>query len=343
MIQHFEVRGQSGTSHIHVGEKLDNVPSFIPDTDVFILTDDHLNALYGHRFPEGHVIPMGTGESIKTLDTVTAILSGLMDKGCDRSSFILGIGGGIVCDITGFAASIYMRGVDFGFVSTSLLSQVDASVGGKNGVNFNQYKNIIGTFRQPRFVICDPELLKTLPRPEIANGLAEILKHALIADAHLFRFLEEHASAALALDTEVLQHLISTCVAIKSRIVQSDETETGLRKILNFGHTIGHAIEKQNPLYGHGRAVARGMAAAIRFSRNRGLLTPADEQRIRDLMTRLELPAELPRDAAHLMEAIVHDKKKQGRYLDYVFLDAIGSARVERLPLAEVRSMVISA
>ena len=182
---------------IHVGARLADIAQYLPDRPLVIITDKNLKAHYGRVFPEAPVISIGTGEAVKTLTTVEFILKQLMELGCDRSVFILGIGGGIVCDIAGFVASIFMRGVDFGFVSTSLLSQVDASVGGKNGVNVSAFKNMAGVFNQPRFVVCDPTMLHTLPSSEVSNGLAEIVKHALIADAGMLTYIEKNRCKAL--------------------------------------------------------------------------------------------------------------------------------------------------
>ena len=175
------------------------------------------------------------------------------DCEADRASFIVGIGGGIVCDVTGYAASTYLRGLKFGFVASTLLAQVDAAVGGKNGVNWEGYKNMIGVFNQPDFVICDPLLLRTLPRREVLSGMAEVVKHALIADAGLFSYLEENGSGVLDLRPEVMERLVCDSVRIKSSIVNRDEREKGERRLLNFGHTFGHALEKVPPAFPMGR------------------------------------------------------------------------------------------
>ncbi len=331
--------GQQGVSKIHVGARLTDITDYLPDQPFVIITDENIKAHYAHDFPEAPVISIGTGEAVKTLTTVSFILKQLMALGCDRSVFILGIGGGIVCDITGFVASIFMRGVDFGFVSTSLLSQVDASVGGKNGVNVSAYKNMAGVFNQPRFVVCDPTLLSTLPAPEISNGLAEIVKHALIADARMLTFIENNQNRALALDPEIIFHLVSKSVAIKARVVQEDEKEAGARRKLNFGHTLGHAIENLDPS-GHGRAVSRGMVAAARFSCEKTGFLAQDTDRIIDLLEGLNLPTDLNYDTAKICHAVQQDKKKQGDGLFFVLLEAIGSARVERIHFTEIAAFI---
>ncbi|MBU1195385.1 MAG: 3-dehydroquinate synthase [Proteobacteria bacterium] len=341
----FQVKGENRLSSIHVGERLENLKNYLPGTQVVIITDVNIKKEYGDIFPDVPVITIGTGEKIKTLETVESILKQLIDLSCDRSSFIVGIGGGIVCDITGFAASIFMRGVKFGFVSTSLLSQVDASVGGKNGVNLASFKNMVGVFNQPEFVICDIHLLKTLPKEEISNGLAEIVKHALIKDAAMFDFIEQNRENALHLDYDTIFKLVADSVDIKSRVVQQDEKEAGERRKLNFGHTIGHAIEKierthTSKDYGHGRAVSMGMIAAALFSREKGLLAQKDTLRISCLLKDLNLPTELDYKARDIISAAGKDKKKQGADLFYVFLESIGKARVEKISFNQMNDFI---
>ena len=214
------IQGSRGRSDIHVGESLDRLKHYIPaGRRTIIITDTVVRDLYGERFPNADVISIGVGEKIKTLATLEHIFQRLIEMETDRSVFIVGIGGGIVCDIAGFAASVFLRGVEFGYVSTTLLAQVDASVGGKTGVNFGGYKNMLGVFNQPRFVICDTALLETLPTVEIACGFAEIVKHAIIADADMFRFLEQNSQKALALEKPVVQRLVYDSVDIKAGVV----------------------------------------------------------------------------------------------------------------------------
>lgn len=335
----FHIKGNLGRSSIHVGERLLNLGKYLPETRTVIITDENIKRHYEKTFPNLPVITIGTGEDIKTLATVEFILKELIRYGCDRSSFIVGIGGGIVSDITGFAASVFLRGVKFGFVSTSLLSQVDASVGGKNGVNLDSYKNMIGVFNQPEFVICDIDLLQTLPLAEISNGFAEIVKHALICDKALFEFIENNRSKAMALDYDTIYKLVSECVRIKSKIVQQDEKESGERRKLNFGHTIGHAIEKIERS-GHGRAVAMGMVAAAKFSEERLMISREDVLRICSLLKDLNLPTSLEYHPGAVINAAGKDKKKQGQDLFYVFLEKIGKARVEKISFHELNDFI---
>ena len=192
-----EIHGTTGKSTLLVGEKLENLHVHLPPFETVIITDENIRRLYGDQFPQGRIIEIGMGEGIKTLETVKNIFQELVEHEADRTVFIVGIGGGIVCDITGFAASTYLRGVRFGFVATTLLAQVDAGVGGKNGVNFSGYKNMVGVFNQPEFVICDPGVLKTLSKRDRGCGLAEVVKHAAIADDRLFNYLEKKPSGGV--------------------------------------------------------------------------------------------------------------------------------------------------
>lgn len=337
----FHVKGQSKLSSIYVGEHLKNLGNYLPSGQTIIITDENIKKYYQKDFPDVPVITIGTGEGIKTLATIEAILKELIHYSCDRSSFIVGIGGGIVCDITGFAASIFLRGINFGFVSTSLLSQVDASVGGKNGVNLDAYKNMVGIFNQPEFVICDIDLLSTLPKKEISNGLAEIIKHALISDHDMFKFLEKNKHNALKLDNDTIFKLVATSVKIKSQVVQQDEKESGERRKLNFGHTIGHAIEKIE-MAGHGRAIAMGMVAAAKFSQARHLIHQKDVSRIIQLLNDLNLPTALNYPAKEIINAAGKDKKKQGNDLFYVFLEQIGKAKIKKISFNDMNDFIIS-
>jgi 3-dehydroquinate synthase len=263
----------------------------------------------------------------------------LVSLRANRSSFIVGIGGGIVCDIAGFVASTFMRGVRFGFVATTLLAQVDASVGGKNGVNFNGYKNMIGVFNQPEFVICDLDLLKTLSEREILCGFAEIVKHAAIGDADLFAFLEQNHENARALDGQIIERLVLDSVTLKSSIVSRDETERGERRILNFGHTFGHALEKVMGVP-HGEAVSMGITIASALSVKRGLLAVEDERRILSLMKHLKLPTRIESEHEQLFDALEKDKKRESNFINFVLLDGIGTAVVEKISLEELKDTI---
>jgi 3-dehydroquinate synthase len=329
-----DITGLNGSSCLAVGERFKNLETYMHKRSI-IITDSHVRSLYGDQFPACPVIEIGCGEGIKTLETVRTIFDRLVELEVDRSGFIVGIGGGIVCDITGFVASTYLRGIGFGFVSTTLLSQVDASVGGKNGVNFSGYKNMVGVFNQPEFVICDMEMLKTLPQREIVSGLAEVVKHACIGDTGLFEFLEVSQDSVLKLDPHAVERMVHDSVLIKSRIVNRDECEQGERRKLNFGHTFGHAFEKILKI-SHGEAVAGGIVAASALSKDRGLLTDREVRRIETLLGMLNLPIRFDVDIGKVMDAMRRDKKRRGESINFVLLKGIGNAVVEPITIEEL-------
>ncbi len=339
MTRAFRVRGRGGASVIEVGPVLDGIGAWLPLERTVIVTDGPVRRLHGHRFPACPVIEIGTGEAAKTLETVAAVHRRLLALEADRSAFLLVVGGGLVCDVGAFAASTYMRGIRFALVATTLLAQVDASVGGKNGVNLDGYKNIIGVFNQPERVVCDPRLLATLPAAALGCGFAEVIKHAAIADARLFAFLERHRDAALALEAKAIARLVRDSVRIKAGIVNRDERESGQRRQLNFGHTFGHAVEKVLGVP-HGEAVSRGMAVAARLSVARGRLDAAACRRLLDLIRAYGLPVKIDGDRRALMDALARDKKRQGDRIHFVLLEALGRAVVEAVPLAELEAVL---
>jgi 3-dehydroquinate synthase len=329
------IAGASDRSTIMVGEPLERLNAHCDATKRVIVTDRRVRALHGALFPPWEVIEIGRGERSKTLATVNRLYEAFLQHEVDRSSLVVAVGGGLVCDVAGYAASTYLRGLRFGFVPTTLLAQVDASVGGKNGVNFKGYKNLVGTFTQPRFVLCDFSLLRTLPAPELKNGFAEAIKTAAVSDAQLFSFLEATWKGALSLEPGPIERIIYDCLALKSRIVSLDEKEKGERRKLNFGHTVGHALEKVNHLR-HGEAVSLGMVAAAKLSTRRGLLSRNDAGRIEDLLRKFDLPVKTHADAGPVREALRKDKKRENEEIHFVLLDGIGNARVEPVEIHEL-------
>jgi 3-dehydroquinate synthase len=330
-------------SRVLLGEKLENVKNYIPENagQVIIITDTNVSQIYRSSFPDWPVIEIGLGEKIKTQDTVRFIIDELLKLGADRHTFLVGIGGGIVCDIAGYAASIFMRGIRFGYVSTSLLSQVDASIGGKTGVNFKGYKNLLGVFNQPEFVICDTGMLSTLPGNEVKNGLVEIIKHAVIADAEMFTYIEEHLDQILGLDEEAITYLVSRSIEIKSDIVLRDERESGERKKLNLGHTYGHAVESLLGI-SHGEAVALGLVFAADISVMHGHCTEETATRIKKLVSRLGFTSQVSVASSVLLDAMMKDKKRKSDAVDYVFINQVGAVFIETLSYEGVRYAIIS-
>lgn len=339
-MKRFEISAKTGQSIIMVGEKLQDISRYIPSPEkVVVITDTHVGRLYQGKFPRGEIIRIGTGEAIKNLNTVQQVYEQLVALEADRTVFIVGIGGGVVCDIAGFVASTYLRGVRFGFAATTLLAQVDASVGGKNGVNFGGYKNMVGVFRQPEFVLCDPTLLTTLPEKERLSGFGEIVKHAAIGDGACFEFLENTYEKALKLDPAVIEQLVYASVVLKAAVVNRDETEQGERRILNFGHTFGHAIEMITGVT-HGEAVGLGMAAACRLSQKKGMLSEKAVDRVIRLSGNLHLPARIRVDRKALLDALRRDKKREGDKIHFVLLQDIGRAVIEPVALDELEAML---
>lgn len=326
-------------SDIHIGRTEDLLPALLPDGRVIVITDANIDRRQHHLLKGLEFIMIGTGESIKTLHTVETIYRHFVELGIDRSCFVLGIGGGIVTDITGFVASTYMRGLKFGFVSTTLLGQVDASVGGKNGVNLDGYKNMVGTFNQPQFVICDPALLDTLPEREFRAGLAEVIKAGIIADRNLFERIEHSSFEELHHDHDLLGEIILAAIKVKADIVGRDERESGERRKLNLGHTFAHAIEKLSSQMNHGEAVAVGTVLATRLAVKMELLPAKDAERIERLLASVGFSLTAPVPVKHLVSAISKDKKSDGDAIHFVLPTAIGECEVRRMSISEIASL----
>ncbi len=322
-------------SQIIVGAGLSELASYLPEKNVFIITDNNVQHYYGNCFPDLPVFTFHAGETAKTIETVNCICSWLLEEGAARDAFLLGIGGGVVSDITGFAASIYMRGISFGFVPTSLMAQADASIGGKNGVNLDSIKNIMGTFNQPQFVLIDPAMLNTIPFAEVQNGLAEVVKHSLIADRQMFYKMSEQSDNILKLQKDIIQELIQKSVKIKLDIVRRDEFEDGERRKLNLGHTWGHAVEKTDSIP-HGQAVSIGLVFAARMSEKKGMLTSKEVKQIIGLLHSFGLPTETTTDPLIIFDAVLKDKKTDTGQIHFVLMDGIGSAKVELIKFREL-------
>ena len=319
----------------------EQLPEYIPnDVPVIAIVDDQVQEWFTHYFPTIPFITVHATETVKTLDTIEKLTINLLNEEADRTFFLLGVGGGIVCDITGFLASTYMRGVRFGFIPTTLLAQVDAALGGKNGVNVSGYKNITGTFTQPEFVLCTTDVLATLPARVFNAGMSEVIKAALIADATLFEFIEQHAHEIINRREPALSKIIRRAAQIKLDIVARDEKEKGERRKLNLGHTIGHAIEHNVQNIMHGEAVSIGLAYVAKFSQRQGWLTAADVLRITALLKRFQLPVDSIIPVEDLYETMVKDKKKSGVLLHFIALTAIGKAVEVDIDLSNFKYLI---
>lgn len=333
------VKAESKSSKVLIGEHIENLPKYIANRKSIIITDQNLISHYGNKFPSNvPIIKIGLGEEHKTLMTLDLIYEKFVEYEADRSTLVIGIGGGIVCDVAGFAASSFMRGMPFGFVSTTLLSQVDASVGGKNGVNYQGFKNMIGVFSQPEFVICDLQMLETLDKKEYRAGFSEIIKAGAIKDEKLFKYCEELSCGALYKELDILEKMVYDAVKVKADVVEADEREKGERRLLNFGHTFAHGLEKLTGML-HGEAVSIGMYLAALVSSQLGMIKAEDAERIRKLLELYGLPIKPKVDIQDLFEAMKKDKKREGEAIHLVLLESIGQAVTRKVSYNELEKI----
>jgi 3-dehydroquinate synthase len=308
----------------------------VPSGDDIFITDEHIAELYAERLNGKTLIVIPAGEAAKQLQTIEYVVGELLKRGAQRSTRIVGLGGGVVTDIAGFAASIYMRGVQFGFIPTTLLGMVDASIGGKNGVDVGLYKNIAGSFRQPQFILHDISFLRTLKDEEWRNGFAEIIKYACVFDKNMFDDLMRHDVDYYRSDEMALQEIIKTCVDLKNKVVLADEREQHERKLLNFGHTLGHAIENMYSL-SHGQAISIGMVAACVIAEDVSGLDPDVTEQVRTLLKKYWLPTEIEFNTDSVMEIMMKDKKRMGDQIDYILPENTGKAGIEKLSAEQIR------
>jgi 3-dehydroquinate synthase len=300
-----------------------------------VITDDCVGSLYGKKFLASladvglnvNLIEFPAGEASKNISTVLDISEKLLQLGADSETLLLALGGGVVGDITGFIASVFMRSVPYIQIPTTLVAQVDSSIGGKTAVDLPQGKNLMGTFYQPCAVFTDLSFLETLPEKEFNNGLAEIIKYGIIDDEKMFHTVEDNIEAIKLKDSKLLLNIIETCCRIKKSIVEIDEKDQGLRHILNFGHTLGHALETMSQYtITHGEGVALGMIAAARLSEKMGYLESNEAKRIEALIREAGLPCKIPETffADNIIAALQMDKKKKGDIIRFVLLKKIG-------------------
>ncbi len=336
---------------IHIGPGLLGCPDAFEGlpaaSSALIVSNETVSPLYAGRLatalaarhPVVHTLVLPDGEVHKTWETLNAIFDELLKKQCDRKTVLYALGGGVVGDMTGFAAACYMRGVAFVQVPTTLLAQVDSSVGGKTGINHPMGKNMVGAFHQPLRVICDLDTLSTLPARELSAGMAEVIKYGPIADMAFFDWIEAHVDALMAKDAAALTHAIRRSCEIKAWVVGQDERESGLRAILNFGHTFGHAIEAGMG-YGawlHGEAVGCGMVMAARLSLALGLVDEAFLKRLESLVQRTGLPTVAPLldagdNTGKYLELMRVDKKAERGAIRFVVIDGPGRANLREAP-----------
>lgn len=325
--------------YTHVTNWQARIVPHIAGKQVMIVTNKTVSPLYLDRIRQAldafnvYVCILADGEQYKNQQSVNQIYDALMQNHCQRDVTLVALGGGVIGDMTGFAAASFMRGVRFIQIPTTLLAQVDSSVGGKTGINHPLGKNMIGAFWQPQAVVADMSMLSTLPKRELSAGLAEVIKYALIMDKDFLSWLEQNMAKLLALDVAVLQYAVKRCCEMKAQIVAQDEKEMGCRALLNFGHTFGHVIETHEG-YGnwlHGEAVAVGMVQAAKLSERMGWISQADCDRIAKLMVAAKLPVTPPNiDTKVALDLMQHDKKVQAGKIRLVLLKALGQAVVSQ-------------
>ena len=302
------------------------------DRRVLIVTDDGVPAEYAEavagasKFPV--IVTVKQGEGSKSFLTLEMLCRTMLENNFTRTDCVVAVGGGVVGDLSGFAAASYMRGIDFYNIPTTVLSQVDSSIGGKVAINLDMVKNIVGAFYQPKKVVIDPEVLKTLPRRQISNGLAEAVKMGLTSDGRLFSIFEEGE-----LDDDMLDEIIERSLCVKKSVVEQDEKESGLRKILNFGHTVGHGIESEEALSGlyHGECVGLGMLC---------MCSDEVKERLISVLTKLGLPTKLDFDVEKVIKAICHDKKLAGDSITVTLVERVGEFRLVTMPFSELEKKV---
>lgn len=334
--------------HLHIGDNLTSIVigyglvanlATLKERNLVLLVDENVLKLHSSLFGEYTCIKIPSGEQNKTVTFVESLYRELVEKEVDRTSFIVGVGGGMATDIAGYVASTFMRGIEFGFISSTLLGQVDASIGGKNGVNLDGYKNMIGTIRQPSFVWCDLSLLETLAKKELISGLSEVVKYGAIRDSELMSYMENNTDAFLSLEPEAMEHIVTVSARIKVDIVASDVFEKGDRKLLNFGHTLGHAIEKLTGML-HGEAVSIGMVLAARLSVKLSMLEEKEADRLENMLLSLGLPIKTDLPIGDIYLTLLKDKKRAGDMMHFILLKNMGEAFIEEIQLAKLEVLL---
>lgn len=321
----------------YINADFDYLEKLVSKEQAVIVTDENIFAKHHKKLKGWKTIVIAAGEQMKVQATVDHIIQQLIDLGADRKTTLVGVGGGVMTDITGYVAGIFMRGIKCGFVPTSVLAMADAAIGGKNGIDVGLYKNMVGLIRQPAFLLYDFSLLKSLPQKEWINGFAEVIKHACIKNAHMFTLLEKNKLSYFQKDVTALAKLIEHNALIKTKIVLNDEFENGERKLLNFGHTLGHAIENLYHIP-HGHAVSIGMGAACKISEQ--VTGFKDTNRVVNVLKQYGLPPQLNFDKAETFRILKSDKKKDKQSIDYILLNKIGKGTIVSLPFTEIENLI---
>ncbi len=318
----------NGISHL---KKITDINSSI------IITDENIFTAHTKRFKRWNTIVLKAGDEFKIQSTVDSIVEQLIEMEADRKTILVGVGGGVVTDITGYVASVYMRGIKFGFVPTTVLGMVDASIGGKNGIDVGVYKNLVGIIRQPSFILHDMVFLNSLPQAEWENGFAEIIKHACIKDAAMFSDLENNSLKYFQSKQTAICELVQRNAVIKASVVKRDEFEKSERRLLNFGHTLGHALENQYEL-SHGQAISIGMTYACHISEQ--LAGFKQTEKVVSVLEKYNLPTYATFNKQKVFDVLKMDKKRERKEMNYVLLEKIGKGVVKSISLNQLEKII---
>ncbi|MFC4261812.1 3-dehydroquinate synthase [Ferruginibacter yonginensis] len=305
---------------------------------IVILTDETVFSLHASSFQLFPVIKINGTEANKTQQTVDIIINELLNLNVDKSWMLVAVGGGVITDMGGYVASIFKRGIKLGLVPTTILGMTDAAIGGKNGVNVGQYKNMVGTTYRPQYILFDYNFLQTLPKAEWVNGFAEIIKHACIKDLEMFNTLSKNNIYYYINNINAIANLIEQNVQIKTSVVVNDEFENGERLLLNFGHTFGHAIENLYHLP-HGSAISIGMMIACKISEEINGFYSSQKEQVAQLLTQYHLPIKISFDKKAVFDLLVKDKKRSGNYINFVLLNAIGNAAIQKISFEQLADL----
>jgi 3-dehydroquinate synthase len=319
-------------------QSIKGVDSFSKRELTVIITDQNVFNTYTDFLKDRKVIIVPAGEDSKSFAVIESVIEQLTQMQVNKDYLLVGMGGGVVTDITGFVASIYMRGISFAFLPTSLLAMVDAALGGKNGINYGSYKNIIGTIQQPKWIIFDRTMLYTLPQAEWTNAFAEIIKYGVILDERLFRLLQQHSLEEFQDKHYLTSKLLYICTHIKTLLVEEDVLDKGNRRLFNFGHTAGHAIEKLEHIP-HGFAIAKGMHIALKISEEINNFSSAEKEEVLALLDKFNLPTTLHASKAEVLALINMDKKRATDAIHYVLANKIGVGSIVPISMQQLQDL----
>ena len=336
-MKHINYKFSNASTDYYLAYGISHLKKITDPKATVLITDENVFKAHTKRFNGWDTIVLKPGEGFKIQATVDAVIEKLIEMEADRKTILVGVGGGVITDITGYIASVYMRGLRFGFVPTSILALVDASIGGKNGIDVGSYKNMVGVIRQPAFILQDMVFLNSLPRMEWENGFAEIIKHACIKDASMFAELERNSLRTYQGRQKSICELVQRNALLKTKVVQRDEFEKGERRLLNFGHTLGHALETQYELL-HGQAIAIGMTYACQISEQ--LSGFRQTKKVVSVLEKYNLPTYASFNKQKIFDVMKMDKKRERKEMNYVLLERIGKGVIKSISLKQLEKII---